>query len=119
MFERFTDRARSVIVLAQQEAHAVYRDLIDTEHLLLGLLREDGNVASRVLQSMGIDPGAVRAQLAARAAQGRGVPIERCAARSASGTTTSPRTTSCSGSCTSQRALVPALWWPSEPTSTR
>ena len=48
MFERFTERARQVVVLAQDEARALSHDYIGTEHLLLGLLREEG-VAARIL----------------------------------------------------------------------
>ena len=54
MFERFTDRARRVNVLAQEEARLLKHDRIDTEHLLLGLLREEEGLAARVLESLDI-----------------------------------------------------------------
>src|SRR2546427_2359504 len=63
MFERFTERAREVVVLAQDEARALRHNYIGTEHLLLGLLREEG-VAARVLGSLEIRLEEVRAQVA-------------------------------------------------------
>jgi ATP-dependent Clp protease ATP-binding subunit ClpC len=60
MFERFTDRARRVIVLARQEARALDHDWIGTEHILLGLLHESGGVAARALTAMGIGLDAMR-----------------------------------------------------------
>jgi Clp amino terminal domain, pathogenicity island component len=63
MFERFTDRARRVVVLAQQEARALNHTYIGTEHLLLGLTQERDAVAARALESLGISPEAVRAEV--------------------------------------------------------
>ena len=60
MFERFTDRARRVVVLAQQEATGLDHDYIGTEHLLLGLLREGEGVAAKALGALGIGLDAVR-----------------------------------------------------------
>ena len=60
MFERFTDRARRVVVLAQEEARQLRHNYIGTEHLLLGLLKENDGVAVRALESLGIDLAAVR-----------------------------------------------------------
>jgi ATP-dependent Clp protease ATP-binding subunit ClpA len=60
MFERFTDRARQVVVLAQEEARNLHHDYIGTEHLLLGLLHEGRGVAARALTGLGIDQEAVR-----------------------------------------------------------
>jgi len=51
MFERFTDRARRVIVLAQEEARALQHNYIGTEHLLLGLIREGEGVAAKAITS--------------------------------------------------------------------
>ena len=51
MFERFTDRARRVIVLAQEEARTLQHNYIGTEHLLLGLIREGEGVAAKALAS--------------------------------------------------------------------
>jgi hypothetical protein len=63
MFERFTDRARHVIVLGQEEARALQHNYIGTEHILLGLLREEEGLAARVLESLGITVERVRAQV--------------------------------------------------------
>ncbi|GAA4220690.1 ATP-dependent Clp protease ATP-binding subunit ClpC [Streptosporangium album] len=60
MFERFTDRARRVVVLAQEEARRLGHDYIGTEHILLGLLGEEDGVASRALQASGIGRAQVR-----------------------------------------------------------
>src|SRR4030088_3158551 len=54
MFERFTDRARRVVVLAQEEARMLNHNYIGTEHILLGLLREEKSLAARVLESLDI-----------------------------------------------------------------
>jgi len=59
-FEKFTARARKVLTLAQEEAHRFGHNYIGTEHLLLGLVREEDGVAARVLASMGVDPPKVR-----------------------------------------------------------
>ena len=72
MFERFTDRARHVIVLAQEEARRLRHDYIGTEHLLLGLLREQDGIAARVLDSLGITVEEVRAQVVRIVGQGAG-----------------------------------------------
>ncbi|HSD01476.1 MAG TPA: Clp protease N-terminal domain-containing protein, partial [Gaiellales bacterium] len=63
MFERFTERARQVVVLAQDEARALRHDHIGTVHLLLGLMREEPGVAARVLHESGLDLHAVRDQV--------------------------------------------------------
>jgi ATP-dependent Clp protease ATP-binding subunit ClpA len=63
MFERFTDRARRVVVLAQDEARMLNHNYIGTEHILVGLLREDGGVAGGGLESLGISVDAVRQQV--------------------------------------------------------
>ena len=60
MFERFTDRARRVVVLAQAEARDLDHNYVGTEHILLGLLREGEGVAARALLSLGISLDAVR-----------------------------------------------------------
>ena len=65
MFERFTERARQVVVLAQDEARTLKHNYIGTEHLLLGLLREEEGVAARVLAALGVTQEAARAQVAA------------------------------------------------------
>src|SRR6187402_2016882 len=64
MFERFTERARQVVVLAQEEARALKHNYIGTEHILLGLLREEEGLAARVLESLDITVEEVRAQVA-------------------------------------------------------
>ena len=63
MFERFTDRARQVVVLAQEEARMLNHDYIGTEHILLGLIREGNGVAAKALESLGISLEAVRQQV--------------------------------------------------------
>src|SRR6266508_4453344 len=60
MFERFTDRARRVVVLAQEEARMLNHNYIGTEHILLGLIREGEGVAAQVLQKLGADLNRVR-----------------------------------------------------------
>src|SRR5687767_3699777 len=70
MFERFTERARQVVVVAQDEARALKHDYIGTEHLLLGLLREEEGLAARVLESLDITVEEVRAQVARIVGQG-------------------------------------------------
>jgi ATP-dependent Clp protease ATP-binding subunit ClpA len=52
VFEKFTERARHVVVLAQEEARALKHNYIGTEHILLGLLREQEGIAARVLESL-------------------------------------------------------------------
>jgi ATP-dependent Clp protease ATP-binding subunit ClpC len=64
MFERFTERARQVVVLAQDEARTLKHNYIGTEHILLGLLREEEGLAARVLDSLDITVEEVRAQVA-------------------------------------------------------
>jgi ATP-dependent Clp protease ATP-binding subunit ClpA len=63
MFERFTDRARRVVVLAQEEARMLNHNYIGTEHLLLGLIHEGHGVAAQALESAGISLEAVRQQV--------------------------------------------------------
>ncbi|AIT61838.1 ATP-dependent Clp protease ATP-binding subunit [Corynebacterium doosanense] len=63
MFERFTDRARRVIVLAQEEARMLNHNYIGTEHILLGLIHEGEGVAAKALESMGINLDDVRGEV--------------------------------------------------------
>jgi ATP-dependent Clp protease ATP-binding subunit ClpC len=63
VFERFTDRARRVVVLAQEEARLLNHNYIGTEHILLGLIHEGEGVAAKALESLGISLEAVRAQV--------------------------------------------------------
>ena len=63
MFERFTDRSRRVVVLAQEEARMLNHEYVGTEHILLGLIREDGGVAARALESLGISEEEARQQV--------------------------------------------------------
>ena len=63
MFERFTDRARRVVVLAQEEARLLNHNYIGTEHILLGLIHEGEGIASQALESLGISLEAVRDQV--------------------------------------------------------
>ena len=73
MFERFTERARQVVVLAQDEARALKHNNIGTEHILLGLLREEEGLAARVLDSLDITVEDVRANVARIVGQGEEV----------------------------------------------
>ena len=63
MFERFTDRARRVIVLAQEEARELNHNYMGTEHILLGLIKEGEGVAAKALESMGINLDDVRREV--------------------------------------------------------
>ena len=74
MFERFTDRARRVVVLAQEEARMLNHDYIGTEHILLGLIREGEGVAAKALESLGISQEAVRQQVEEIIGQGLHAP---------------------------------------------
>ena len=74
MFERFTDRARRVVVLAQEEARELGHNYIGTEHLLLGLLREREGIAARALEELGISLDAVRREVKQIIGQGEGMP---------------------------------------------
>jgi ATP-dependent Clp protease ATP-binding subunit ClpA len=73
VFEQFTERARQVVVLAQEEARALRHNYIGTEHLLLGLLREEQGIGARVLESLGVTLDGVRAQVAEIVGQGEDV----------------------------------------------
>jgi ATP-dependent Clp protease ATP-binding subunit ClpC len=74
MFERFTERARQVVVLAQEEARALKHNYIGTEHLLLGLLREEEGVAARVFEKLEISVEEVRAAVVRIVGSGEEVP---------------------------------------------
>ncbi len=74
MFERFTDRARRVVVLAQEEARLLNHDYIGTEHILLGLIHEQQGVAAKALESLGIRLEAVRSQVEGIIGQGQSAP---------------------------------------------
>src|SRR6266511_3672749 len=110
MFERFTERARRVVVLAQEEARMLNHGYIGTEHILLGLIHEGEGVAATALESLGISRMAVRSEVEEIIGQGEAAPtghipftprakkVLEFALReaSSSGTTTSARSTSCS-----------------------
>jgi ATP-dependent Clp protease ATP-binding subunit ClpA len=74
VFERFTDRARRVVVLAQEEARMLNHGYIGTEHLLLGLIQEEEGVAAKALESLGISLEAVRSQVEEIIGQGQAAP---------------------------------------------
>jgi len=74
MFERFTDRARRVVVLAQEEARMLSHNYIGTEHILLGLIHEGEGVAAKALESLGISLDAVRGQVEEIIGQGQQAP---------------------------------------------
>jgi ATP-dependent Clp protease ATP-binding subunit ClpC len=74
VFERFTDRARRVVVLAQEEARMLNHNYIGTEHILLGLIHEGEGVAAKALQSLGISLEGVRQQVEEIIGQGQQAP---------------------------------------------
>ncbi len=73
MFERFTERARQVVVLAQEESRSLQHNHIGTEHILLGLLREEEGLAARVLESLGISGESARGDVVRIVRPGEGV----------------------------------------------
>ena len=74
MFERFTDRARRVVVLSREEARLLHHDYIGTEHILLGLVHEGEGVAAKALESLGISLESVRGQVKEIIGQGGSSP---------------------------------------------
>ena len=74
MFERFSDRARRVVVLAQEEARLLDHDYIGTEHILLGLIHEGEGVAAKALESLGIRLDTVRREVEEIIGRGGGQP---------------------------------------------
>jgi ATP-dependent Clp protease ATP-binding subunit ClpC len=74
LFERFTDRARRVVVLAQEEARLLNHNYIGTEHILLGLLNEGEGIAAKALESLGISLSGVREQVVEIIGQGQQAP---------------------------------------------
>ncbi|MCZ6505454.1 MAG: NDP-hexose 4-ketoreductase, partial [Actinobacteria bacterium] len=74
MFERFTDRARRVVVLAQEEARLLNHNYIGTEHILLGLLNEGEGIAAQALESLDIDLASVRDEVVKIIGQGQQSP---------------------------------------------
>jgi len=79
MFERFTERARRVIILAQEEAKRLNHSAVGTEHILLGIIREGEGVASKGLKSLNINPERVRAEIETAIGRGEGTPYEEMA----------------------------------------
>src|SRR4051794_3454846 len=110
MFERFTDRARRVVVLAQEEARMLNHNYIGTEHILLGLIHEGEGVAAKALEFLGVTLNGVREQVQEIIGQGQQAPsgtsrslrVPRrcsscpCARHCSWATTTSAPSTSCS-----------------------
>lgn len=72
-FDTFTERARKVLSLAQEEAQRFNHTYIGTEHLLLGLIREGDGVAAKVLSNLGVDLASARAEVERRIGQGDGI----------------------------------------------
>ena len=79
MFERFTERARRVIILAREEAKRLNDSAVGTEHLLLGLISEGEGVAGKVLESLNINPERVRAEIESAIGRGERTPYEEIA----------------------------------------
>ncbi len=109
MFERFTEQARQVVVLAREEARELRHNHIGTEHILLGLLREEDGLAARVLAGLDVTLEAVRGRIVGPAVEvttsriaftPRVKKVFEVALRESLGlgTTTSAPSTSCSGS---------------------
>ena len=74
MFERFTDRARRVVVLAQDEARLLNHNYIGTEHILLGLIHENEGVGAKALEALGVTLDAVREQVRDIIGEGKQTP---------------------------------------------
>ena len=74
MFERFTDRARRVVVLAQEEAKLLKHNYIGTEHILLGLIHEGEGIAAKALEGMDISLEQVRDQVTEIIGEGQQAP---------------------------------------------
>ena len=74
VFEGFTGRARQVVLYAQEEVRGFGHDHIGTEHILLGLVRENDGVASRILLDLDVDPERIRNQVIRMSAGHRGQP---------------------------------------------
>lgn len=72
MWQRFTERARKVVFYAQEEAGRLGENSVSTEHLLLGLVRENDSVAARILDRMGVSLGRIRSEIEKQAARGDG-----------------------------------------------
>jgi len=79
MFERFTERARRVIILAQEEAKGLNHGAVEPEHILLGIIREGEGVASKVLESLNISPERIRAEIESSIGRGERGPYEEVA----------------------------------------
>src|SRR6266851_3465573 len=72
MWQRFTERARQVVFFAQEEAARLGENYVGTEHLLLGLVREDDSVGARILQRLGISLESVRSEVFQQVTRGQG-----------------------------------------------
>ena len=72
MWQRFTERTRRVIFFAQEEAARLGENYVGTEHLLLGLVRENDSVAARILEKLGVNLGRVRQEIERQVARGDG-----------------------------------------------
>src|SRR5512136_1147950 len=72
MWQRFTERARRVVFFAQEEAGRLGENYVSTEHLLLGLVRENDSVAARILDRLGVSLGRIRSEIERQVARGDG-----------------------------------------------
>ncbi|MGO8673414.1 MAG: Clp protease N-terminal domain-containing protein [Capsulimonadaceae bacterium] len=72
MWQRFTERARKVVFYAQEEAGRLGENYVSTEHLLLGLVRENDSVAARIFERIGVEPGRIRTEIEGMVARGNG-----------------------------------------------
>src|SRR5687768_5286360 len=73
MWQRFTERARRVVFFAQEEAGRLGHNYVSTEHFLLGLVRESDNVATRILDRLGVGLGSIRAEVERQVTRGEAV----------------------------------------------
>src|ERR671928_104088 len=96
MFERFTERARQVVVLAQEEARTLKHNYIGTEHILLGLVRENEGVAARILLDFDADSEKIRNEVIRMLSGpgGRRGQAQGAGARAAAGATGDPKKSS-------------------------
>src|SRR5437870_388342 len=72
MWQRFTERARRIVFFAQEEAGRLGENMVSTEHLLLGIVRENDSVAARILDNMGVSLGRIRSEVERQVTRGDG-----------------------------------------------
>jgi len=83
MWQRFTERARKVVFYAQEEAGRLGDNYVSTEHMLLGIIRENDSVAARILDRLGVSLGRIRSEVERQVTRGDGRLGEECSSRRA------------------------------------